>query len=136
VLFDAGLVCWGDDTWEQCGALGAGGATPASVAMPAAVAVTCGAYHTCAIAAGGQVYCWGRNHHLQIGNDFDAGAWPPTVVAGATGAVEIEAGHSFNCIVDSSAAVSFWGSNSYNQFAEDTGGVDRAQPQKSQGLPP
>jgi alpha-tubulin suppressor-like RCC1 family protein len=48
-----------------------------------AIAITAGIYHTCAIAAGGAVKCWGYNGHGELGIGNYADQNRPAAVTGA-----------------------------------------------------
>jgi alpha-tubulin suppressor-like RCC1 family protein len=81
---DQSILCWGFNNKLQLGsgALDAGLQSPSAfsvgnVTAPAQVAV--GAYHTCALRAGGRVACWGNNANGELGNP-DAGTMTSTPV--------------------------------------------------------
>ncbi len=62
-----GIKCWGDNSQQQLGNAGPlvfRNVTPVDVALPAgakAIQVTGGDSHSCAIVAGGSVWCWGAD---------------------------------------------------------------------------
>ena len=70
IASDKALWCWGDNSQGQ---LGTGGTMQATV--PAAIIsmgqtwehVTAGLTHTCALATGGTLWCWGSNSDGQLG---------------------------------------------------------------------
>ena len=75
ILDNGDLKCWG---WDSNGQLG-NGATTGNVLTPpstvidlgtgrTAVAVSSGTYHTCAVLDNGDVKCWGRDDHGQLGD--------------------------------------------------------------------
>ena len=79
ILDNADLKCWGQDTYGQ---LGDGGTNTDRCALNhsdrlgtgrTAVAVSGGWHHTCAILDNGDLKCWGRDNHGQLGN-----GGPPT----------------------------------------------------------
>lgn len=119
-LSAAGRVyCWGQN---QAGQLGDGGLNDqrAPVAVRGLdgpmVAVSAGYGHTCALAAGGRVYCWGQNLFGQLGNGDTHNSTTPTEVSGLQGAVAIAAGAEFTCALLSSGQVQCWGQNSAGQL--------------------
>lgn len=66
-----GLLCWGLNNYGQ---LGIGSTTdqgiPAAVDLGSAVsavAISAGTYHTCAVATGGGLLCWGGGYSGQLG---------------------------------------------------------------------
>ena len=50
------------------------------------IAIALGSSHTCAIATGGGVKCWGRNEFGQLGIGSTTDQYSPVDVAGAEGA--------------------------------------------------
>jgi hypothetical protein len=112
LLTDTGRVrCWGANQFGQLG--GEGGRlaalenAPSSdvarlsdwlvadvLALPDGVtAIAAGAYHTCALTAGGAVLCWGQNADGQLGDGTTTGSAIPVAVQDLSGeAVAITAG--------------------------------------------
>lgn len=75
-------------------------------------AIAVGLFHTCAIRAGGTVYCWGRNDTGQLGNeDATIDDHGPVQVTGVTDAVAIDAGNRHTCALTSAGALMCWGDN-------------------------
>jgi prepilin-type N-terminal cleavage/methylation domain-containing protein len=66
------VLCWGDNNRSQIGnpAAGANQTTPLAIDSPYSdfVSISANGWHTCAKRASGAVYCWGRNHHGQLGD--------------------------------------------------------------------
>ncbi len=136
VFGDGTVQCWGandlgalgDETWTSRGraapVLGVRGATQIAV----------GRNHSCAL-ADGQVWCWGRNQHSQLGyaDVFDDLAALPHQVSGLVGVTQIAAGGDQTCaLVGSGAAstVKCWGA------ALDGVAADSAMPTDVNGLAP
>jgi alpha-tubulin suppressor-like RCC1 family protein len=78
--------CWG---WNDNGELGNGstvGAPPSApvavVGISDAVQVAPGNHHACALRATGQVVCWGKNDHGQLGDGTLASHAVPLPVVG------------------------------------------------------
>jgi alpha-tubulin suppressor-like RCC1 family protein len=70
VALDGTLWCWGDNAHGQLGdKTQALKSTPVNIVVAGQswVAVAAGASHTCAIAAGGSLWCWGDNTVGQLG---------------------------------------------------------------------
>jgi uncharacterized delta-60 repeat protein len=106
-LTSAGEVyCWGANDSGQLGNnnLVFASPTPAQVAglFGDTVAIAAGGDNTCALRAGGSVYCWGANYSGQIGNNLgyigitDPVA-EPTEMIGITGATAISVGAEHVC---------------------------------------
>src|SRR6185369_10864060 len=71
-------------------------------------AVAAGAAHSCALAAGGRVWCWGANDAGQLGAGGVAASDRP-VAAAIDGIVEITAGATHTCARDGAGRVWCWG---------------------------
>jgi len=73
--------------------------------------VSAGDYHTCAIATGGTMYCWGRNDEGQLGiGASDSAVHPlPLPVLGGQHYVSVTTGGSFTCGVSTSGGTWCWG---------------------------
>jgi alpha-tubulin suppressor-like RCC1 family protein len=72
-----GLSCWGHDRYWQV--LPAAVVTPYVLKKDFLIAdrladVSIGAYHGCGIREDGEIWCWGRNNHEQLGRADKAGA--------------------------------------------------------------
>lgn len=77
-----------------------------------------GARHTCAIRAGGRVWCWGINFDGQLGVAGPQSPNPdllPIAVPDLEDAVELSAGTSFTCALRRSGRVVCWGNNDHGQ---------------------
>jgi alpha-tubulin suppressor-like RCC1 family protein len=92
------------------------GARPADIPR-AATALTAGGSNVCAIHAGGQVTCWGRNREGQLGRVAFPRSVAPLPVAGLpNGSLGVAAGSTHTCSVDTLGGVACWGSNDYGQL--------------------
>ncbi len=128
------VYCWGSHAFGQLGPGLAidGVAHPTPVRMPlppgvAFFALAAGARHTCAIADGGQVYCWGDNREGQLGTGY-GGSWsiePATVSTlhwkKNDPALSIDATDRLTCAVAASGAIYCWGSNEWGQITGEPG---------------
>jgi alpha-tubulin suppressor-like RCC1 family protein len=115
------LYCWGANLY---GAVGTG-STEAVVAVPTMVAsdvtftaVAAGVSHTCAIADGGEVWCWGETWSGAVGAPGGemCGASPgrtctrsPLRVAGGHRFRQMAAGGGHTCGIDESGELLCWG---------------------------
>lgn len=116
-----GVQCWGSNGNGQLG----NGATQNS-ALPVAVtnlpgdvtSIAAGGTHTCAMTAGGSVYCWGGNGSGQLGNDSTTDASAPVAVVGLSGAATaLATGYRHTCAA-TSGGVQCWGYNVYGQLGD------------------
>ena len=116
------LYCWGGNALGQLGTTTnnlTGLANPAPTPVPGGltfVTFAAGANHTCGIATGGAVYCWGDNTRGQLGNATAIGEGntpqpTPALVQGLPPLVSIVAGGYHNCGLTAAGAAWCWGDN-------------------------
>ncbi len=99
-LADGTVLCWG---YVHEGQLGDG--TPTYRATPTLVpglsgvtAIAAGRWHTCAVAAGGTVQCWGDNKYGQLGVPMeDSYVRIPVEVPGLRDVTALTAGSFWTC---------------------------------------
>jgi len=117
LLSDGNVECWGAN---GSGELGRGTftetefvstQTPGVVTgLSGATAIAAGAYHTCAIVAGGTVKCWGSSAFGSLGNGMvGPDAAVPVTVPNLSGVVSIAAGWYVTCAVLADGTVQCWG---------------------------
>ncbi|HUB10076.1 MAG TPA: RCC1 repeat-containing protein [Myxococcales bacterium] len=118
------LYCWGGN---NNGELGNGGndpidATPVQAqGLAGVVSSACGVAHTCAVANGGAVYCWGYNGVGELGtNDTNSSSIPVQVTGLLSGGVAVTAGDFHSCALETGGSVLCWGSNSNGQLGDGT----------------
>jgi len=118
-LSRAGQVwCWGSNSFGQLG-LGHGfdALYPRPVTTPAGAlsfkSLSAGAYHTCAVAYFGEVWCWGWNSHGQAGDGLVGSAVSaPRKILGLTGAaIGLATGYASSCAIVANGGVRCWGDN-------------------------
>ena len=122
VEVDGSVQCWGHYTDGQLGRV-ISGANFADRLKPGpvqglpgpAVAVSTGAFHSCALLASGQVFCWGNNTFGQLGSATFGGE-TPVAVSTLVDAVAITSGFSHTCALRSYGAIVCWGLNSNGQL--------------------
>ena len=118
--------CWGDN-WA--GQVGDGTfdtrMAPVKVDRPAGaefVDVGAGAIHTCALAAAGDVWCWGDNSLGQLGNGdaSSAASAVPVRVDAPTGVTfsALSVGGLHTCALTASGAAWCWGANDSGQLGD------------------
>lgn len=131
--------CWGGN---QHGELGLGLASAAPVATPSRVQglpgpmmmVAAGRFHTCAVSAVGELWCWGQNEFGALGDDTSLDRSLPVQPVGLTEAVvALSAGAGGTCAVLSGGDAYCWGSNLNGQLGDGTR-IHRARPVKVVGL--
>ena len=80
-----------------------------------------GYYHACVIASDNKLYCWGRNHRGQLGNNSMVDSSRPVavnmtgVLAGKT-IKQISTGHYHTCAVASDDKMYCWGENNNGEL--------------------
>lgn len=122
---DASVWCWGQNigsTADEGFPLGIEGAeldTPTRVpGLPAVTALTTMVFHTCALASGGDVYCWGRNAEGQLGTLDTAIRRVPTLVA--TGVSRVSASWFTTCVLTTAGSVACTGKNEQGELGNGT----------------
>jgi hypothetical protein len=129
----AGAVyCWGRGTEGQLGngstltshtPVLVSGTGPGGLVVES---VSAGDQHTCALAAGRTVYCWGENRFGELGDATTTLRNVPTKVSGSgSGAlqfVSVSAGSYFTCAATTALAVWCWGEGSSNQLGSSVQG--------------
>ena len=115
--------CWG---MNSSGQLGDGStanrrtAAPVSGLTTGIVAVAVGAYHSCAVAAGGALTCWGSNLWGGLGDGTFASTrlTPVPVSTLASGVVAVAAGDGHTCALTAGGALKCWGHNNHGQLGD------------------
>ena len=119
-----GVSCWGNNTYGQLG----NGATSDSL-DPVNVAglgsdvksLALGQDHTCAVLSSGQLECWGRNQHGQLGNGTTDDSLVPTYVAlSDVSVIQVAMGDDHTCALTEDGRVLCWGANAYGQLGDGT----------------
>jgi len=129
--------CWGDNFYGQLG----DGTTLARTAPVAVSGLGTGVValgvqqnHTCAIATGGALWCWGANAYGQLGDGTTTTRHTPVAVGGLGSGVTAMAGGSYHtCAITSAGALLCWGANSYGQLGDGTT-TTRSAPTTVSGL--
>ncbi len=126
IINGGNVKCWGWNKYH--GVLGDGTTinrnTPVLVQNlgGVAIAISTGHYHTCALISGGNLRCWGRNTHGQLGNGTTgANSLTPISVVNLGGpAVAVSVGWYHTCAMISSGDLKCWGANGYGQLGDGT----------------
>jgi alpha-tubulin suppressor-like RCC1 family protein len=112
ITSSGGVVCWGNNADGQ---LGNNSATNSNVPVQVTgltsgvTAIAAGKAHTCAIASGGALWCWGNGDYGQLGNNATSDSPVPVQVSGlASGVTNVTAGYSHTCAIVGGAA-KCWG---------------------------
>ena len=87
-----GAHCWGDNSANQLGYVGAGTNSPVSVSLPGLVnSMALGSSHTCALLDNGDVVCWGDNMSDELGHgagpSLPSAAWDAPANGGGASAI-------------------------------------------------
>jgi alpha-tubulin suppressor-like RCC1 family protein len=77
--------------------------------------VTAGSYHSCALTASGDAYCWGDGEFGQLG-DSTQGSTTPQLVLGGHTFVAIAAGATHICALATGGAAYCWGNDTNGQL--------------------
>lgn len=137
ILSDDVLNCWGSNTFGQLGkgdqGADKGSYTPVAIsAFGAGVkAVAAGDWHTCAIDAADDAWCWGRNDDGQLGDGTKLTRNLPVKVLSGVAAITTGAYHSCAILLD--GGVKCWGFNNDGQMG-DASNTERTTPVDVSGL--
>jgi alpha-tubulin suppressor-like RCC1 family protein len=119
-----GVKCWG---WNSNGQLGDGTTTerhtPVDVSGLASgvAAIAAGAWHTCALTAGGGVKCWGANENGLLGDGTTTERHTPVTVSGLeSGGTAIATGFFHTCALAANGRAKCWGSDRDGQLGLGT----------------
>lgn len=107
---------------------GATGTATVTVVPPRFISISAGRGHTCAIADGGRVYCWGANEHGQLGNGTFIPSTLPVRSASDLAFREISSGTGYTCGVITSGEAHCWGDNSMMELGNANAGKATAFP--------
>src|SRR5262249_16178037 len=82
--------------------------------LPAVIQVSAGDTHVCALAATGDLYCWGANKYGQLGNGQTNDSSTPLFIAADVARIRL--GNSHSCAISATnGPVSCWGYNFWGQ---------------------
>ena len=119
-----GVMCWGFNAYGQLG-----DGTTLDKHLPVDVsgltngvaAIAAGAWHTCAVTAGGGAKCWGENNTNQLGDGTTLNRSSPVDVNGLTnGVAAIAAGAEHTCALTAGGGLKCWGWNKYGNLGDGT----------------
>jgi alpha-tubulin suppressor-like RCC1 family protein len=134
------LWCWGNNATYQLGMPNTGATT-----RPYPIRVGCqpendgkncfsdwqlvaaGWFHTCAIRAQGQLYCWGGNLRGQVGNgQLGTDVQEPTQIGPGVTWQNVFCGRSHTCALDTELKLYCWGDNAAGQGARSEAVIEPA----------
>jgi alpha-tubulin suppressor-like RCC1 family protein len=99
-------------------------AGPAAAAPSQWLQVSAGAFHTCGLTDAGIRYCWGANHHYELGLGDQQPRLEPAKRSADGPWLAVDAGDRTSCGVSSGHRVYCWGQNTYGHA-----GSGNTQPQ-------
>lgn len=118
-----GVSCWGTNLLGGLG-IGYADTLPHPIAEPVSMPVRfaqvdAGQYHSCALTASGEAYCWGYGALGQLGDGRRSNSGVPVRVAGGLRFRHISAGGEHSCGITTGDVAYCWGNNSSAQLASD-----------------
>lgn len=105
---------------------------PGPAGMASWASVTAGELHTCALAGGGALYCWGSNDGGRLGVPGAGPFVQPVAVADSISFDQVAPGAEFTCGVDTAGAAWCWGWNASGQLGDGTIGFAEGGPEARQ----
>lgn len=125
LTLSGGVQCWGGNLYGQ---LGNGKVAPISTEATLVTGLTSGVlqiasgyFHSCAIDATRQLWCWGRNDQGQLGIGSTENRSVPVQVPGLQGVRSIALAGNYSCAVLLDGKVKCWGVNTWGQLGTGTG---------------
>ena len=118
---DGSVWCWGRGDTGRVGDGNASRDNPKPVQVvnvSGASQLAVGAAMSCALVAGGAVWCWGGNSAGEIGDGTYQDRSTAVQVAGLTGVTAIAAGDDHVCAVDGDGTVTCWGDDAQGQLGD------------------
>jgi alpha-tubulin suppressor-like RCC1 family protein len=110
---DNTIRCWGYNGYHQVTATSTGSSQNKPIEPDGArdvVLVDTGGYHTCFTRADGKVYCFGYNHHGELGRgNSGGGQYTIEAVQGVEGAKAISLGRHHACAIVADNTLKCWG---------------------------
>jgi alpha-tubulin suppressor-like RCC1 family protein len=123
------VSCWGAGGNGQLGdnaysdsALGVQVVDSGGAAITGMSKLACGAYHACALASDGTVWCWGDNYYGELGDNSNVTRATAAQISGLTGVASLQAGHYFVCSLDTGAQLRCWGRNEHGEIGDGASG--------------
>jgi alpha-tubulin suppressor-like RCC1 family protein len=96
------------------------------------LSMAAGAEHTCALAFGGSVWCWGSNRSGQLGSVLESTSATPVRARSSTRFVAVAAGGRHSCALDAEGRLYCWGANQRGQL----GNLSRINQSEPVGIAP
>jgi hypothetical protein len=118
LLAEGEVVCWGDNTFGQCGRPATVEVLPPQL-VPTSLrftSITAGGVHTCGVTVHGEAYCWGWNGWGQLGDGTGTDSHTPLPVAGDLHFRSLSSYSHHTCGVSDDGHAYCWGRNDYHQL--------------------
>jgi alpha-tubulin suppressor-like RCC1 family protein/subtilisin family serine protease len=125
ITVEGDAYCWGNNGKGQLGDgtttnTGTTGAISAVNAQARFTAISAGASHTCALDTVGDLYCWGWNGNLQLGDGTQTDRPMPIIAATPESFsapwTSLEVGYAHTCASDAAETTWCWGLNTQGQL--------------------
>lgn len=120
VIVNAGVFCWGGNSFGQLGILSTSTSPLASGSFgvtTGTVSISAGTLRTCSVTSGGGIKCWGREL------DFSAVKQPTDVKNLQSGFTAVATSGRHTCLLNTTGKVECWGQNIAGQVGDGTNDI-------------
>ncbi|MCP4540031.1 MAG: hypothetical protein GY832_23080 [Chloroflexi bacterium] len=133
------VKCWGEHWYGQLGPLAASAYSSLPIDIPGlgpeVTDVSAGAYHSCAVTAGGGVKCWGKNDYGALGDGTTSTSLSPVgVITLEEPMISVAVGANFSCALTAKGEMKCWGGGTHGRLGNGAEEIVNPSPVDVVGL--